>query len=168
MSALKNKTTSSNLSQFREKNSLLFFFNYNHINTQEWRTIKSELSKTNKIKSKVVKTKIAHNVVKQTSVCNPFLDLFQGPTFLLGTTSPQEWQQVSHIIEKQKKLVFVGGFYQGQPFNHLDLSVISKGEERVHTELYSFFQLYLYTCTLQSCLIPLYSLLKEYSFLNSQ
>ena len=55
MSALKNKIISHNIYNFLEVNLLVFFFNYNHISIEEWRIIKSELAKIEKVSTLVVK-----------------------------------------------------------------------------------------------------------------
>ena len=173
MSALKKKIFSHNISNFLEKNLLVFFFNYNHITIQEWRAIKNQLSKVKKVSKIVVKNQIANNVIKKKGgKCNkcdtaqPFeklSTLFQGPTFLIGMNSPQECEKSFNIIKKQKKLIFVGGLYQGQYISHLDLSSILKGEKQVYTDLINVFQSSLYTCVISTYLIPLYSLLRSYS-----
>ena len=175
MSALKKKITSHSISKFLEKNLLVFFFNYNHINTQEWRVIKNQLSKIKKVKKIVVKNQIANNVIKEKGKCDhnktqPFeklKPLFQGPTFLIGMSSPQECEILFNVIKKHKKLIFVGGLYQGQYINHLHLSSILKGEKQVYTDLINIFQSSLYTCVISTYFLPLYSLLKSYSFQNS-
>ena len=175
MSALKKKITSHNTSQFLEENLLVFFFNYNHINIQEWRAIKTQLSKIKRVSKRVVKNQIANNVIKKKSVLNNKTscvgrlgNLFQGPTFMIGMTTPQECEIFFNIIKKQKKLIFVGGIYQGQLINHLDLSSILKGEKVVYANLIRVFQSSLYTCVITTYLIPLLSLLRSYSFQSSQ
>ena len=174
MSALKKKIKSHSISKFLEKNLLVFFFNYNHINIQEWRIIRNQLSKIKNVNKIVVKNQIANNVIKKKSgtvnkkeYALPFeklSTLFQGPTFLIGMSSPEECEVVFKIIKKQKKLIFVGGLYQGQYINHLDLSSILKGEKQVYTDLINLFQYSLYTCLISSYLTPLYSLLRKRSF----
>ena len=170
MSALKKKITSHSISKFLEKNLLVFFFNYNHLNIQEWRIIKNQLSKIKNVSKIVVKNQIANNVIKKksgTDEAQPFeklSTLFQGPTFLIGMTSPEECEILFNIIKKQKKLIFVGGLYQGQYINHLDLSSILKGEKKVYTDLINVFQYTLSTCLISTYFTPLYSLLRKASF----
>ena len=65
MSALKNKIISHNIYNFLEVNLLVFFFNYNHISIEEWRIIKSELAKIEKVSTLVVKNQIANTVTKK-------------------------------------------------------------------------------------------------------
>ena len=175
MSALKKKITSSNTSQFLEENLLVFFFNYNHINIQEWRAIKTQLSKIKSVSKRVVKNQIARDVIKKKSVTGNKTEsvgklrtLFQGPTFMIGMTSPQECEIFFNIIRKQKKLIFVGGLYQGQLISHLDLSSILEGEKLVYANLIRVFQSSLYGCVMTTYLMPLYSLLKSYSFQDLQ
>ena len=178
MSALKKRITINNTSQFLEENLLVFFFNYNHINIQEWRAIKTQLSKIKRVTSRVVKNQIANNVIKKkkstsvlsnkTSCVGKLQTLFQGPLFMIGMTTPQECEIFFNIIKKQKKLIFVGGLYQGQLINHLDLSLILKGEKLVYANLIRVFQSSLYTCVMTTYLIPLLSLLSNYSFQSSQ
>ena len=170
MPHLKKKITSHNTKQFLEENLLVFFFNYNHINIQEWRLIKTELSKIKRVSKRVVKNQIATNVIKKKSVTSNKTEplqklstLFQGPTFMIGMTSPQECEIFFNIIKKQKKLIFVGGLYQGQLINHLDLSSVLKGEKLVYADLIRVFQSSLYTCVITTYLIPLLSLLKTYT-----
>lgn len=166
MSALKKKTMSHDLSQFLEKNQILFFFNYNHIKIQEWRVIKSQLSGIKRVKSKVVKNQIANTAIKKKDLKDRFTTLstlFQGPTFLVGMSSPQDCEQVLYVVTKQKNLNLVGGFYQGQYINHLGLSPILKGEKRVHRELTNLFQSILYTCLIPTQKSVLCSLLRSYS-----
>lgn len=173
MSALKKKITSHNVSNFLEKNLLVFFFNHNHINIQEWRVIKNQLSPLERVSKIVVKNQIGNNVVRKKSGTGnihneeqPFSKLstlFQGPTFLVGTSSPHLCEPLFNITKKQKKLIFVGGLYQGQYINHLDLLSILKGEKLVYTNLISLFQSSLYTCIISTYLMPLYSLLRSYS-----
>lgn len=173
MSALKKKITSHSISKFLEKNLLVFFFNYNHINIQEWQVTKNQLSKIKNVSKIVVKNQIANNVIKKKSGTSNQCDkakpfeklstLFQGPTFLIGINSPEECEILFNIIKKQKKLIFVGGLYQGQYINHLDLFSILKGEKRVYTNLINLFQYSLYSCLISTYLTPLYSYLKKAS-----
>jgi len=65
MSALKNKIISHNIQNFLEVNLLVLFFNYNHISIEEWRIIKSELAKIEKVSTLVVKNQIANTVIKK-------------------------------------------------------------------------------------------------------
>lgn len=68
----------------------------------------------------VVKNQIANNVIKKKSgtvnkkeYALPFeklSTLFQGPTFLIGMSSPEDCEVVFNIIKKQKKLgVYIRG-----------------------------------------------------------
>ena len=170
MSALKNKITSRNTSQFLEENRLVFFFNYNHISTKEWRVIKTQLSKTPQVVIRVVKNQIATNVISKKSITSnkgctllKLKTLFQGPLFMIGMKDPQECEIFFNIIRKQKKLQFVGGLYQGQLINHLDLSSILKGSECVYANLISVFHTSLYRCVITNCLIAFMFLLKNWT-----
>jgi len=69
MSALKKKLISHNISNFLEKNLLVFFFNYNHINTEEWHVIKNQLSKIKQVNTLVVKNRIGKNVIRKKNSC---------------------------------------------------------------------------------------------------
>ena len=163
MSALKKKIRSHSISNFLEKNLLLFFFNYNHVTIQEWRVIKNHFSKIKNVSKVVVKNQIADNVIKKKTI-KPFeklSTLFQGPTLLIGMNSPEECEILFNIIKKHKKLIFVGGLYQGQYINHLDLPSILKGEIRVYTNLINLFQSSLCTCLISTYFSPLYSLLRK-------
>jgi len=76
MSALKKKIISHNISNFREGNLLVFFFNHNHITIEEWRIIKSELSKIIQVNTLYVKNQIANKVIiksESQQACIPFL-----------------------------------------------------------------------------------------------
>lgn len=171
MSALKKKIISHNISKFLEDNLLVFFFNYNHITIEEWRTIKNQLSKVKKVNTKVIKNQIANNVIKNRSVCerdnrtkqfDKLSTLFQGPTFIIGITSTQECKDVFNIIKKQKKLIFIGGLYQGQLVNHLDVEYLLKVEKLAYANLISTLQYSLYLTPITTNLIQFYYLLKRY------
>ena len=133
MSALKKKITDHTTRQFLDENLLVFFFNYNHINIQEWRIIKTQLSKTNYDTCRVVKNQIATSVIKKkcreihkTEQIEKLRTLLQGPLFVVGMKAPQEFEIFFNIIKKHSKLIFVGGLYQGQLISHLDLYSILK------------------------------------------
>ena len=177
MSALKKKITDHTPSQLQQENLLGFIINKTKMNPQKWRIIKTQLAKT---KVRVVKNQIATSVIKKRSVrsnktdlilaaqdCLPFqklTTLFQGPLFMIGMSAPQECEIFFNIIKKQRKLVFVGGLYQGQLISHLDLPSILKGERQVFANLIRVFQSSLYTCAITDCLTLFLSLLKSYSF----
>ena len=64
MSALKKNIISHNISLFLENNLLVFFFNYNHMSTEEWRALKNQFSNIEKVYTLVVKNKIASKIIK--------------------------------------------------------------------------------------------------------
>ena len=172
MSALKKKLISHNISNFLEKNLLVFFFNYNHLNTEEWQVIKNQLSKIKQVNTLVVKNRIGNNVIRKQSSCKKEEDqrdkieklstLFQGPTFLIGISSSQECEPVFTIIKKQKKCVFVGGLYQGQLINHLDVKYLLKVEKVAYTDLVSTLQSTLCLTPIITNRVQLFYLLKFY------
>ena len=65
MSALKKRIISHNVSRFLKENLLVLFFNYNHINTEEWHSLKKELSFIKGVESLVVKNRIAKSVINK-------------------------------------------------------------------------------------------------------
>lgn len=65
MSALKKKIIFHNISFFLENNPLLFFFNYNHMSTEEWRILKNQFSKIEKVNTLVVKNKIGNKIIEK-------------------------------------------------------------------------------------------------------
>ena len=169
MSALKKKYISHNISRFLKENLLLLFFNYNHINTEEWRFIKRELSKINRVDALVVKNRIAKSVISREKGCKKqeksvekLSTLFQGPTFIIGISSPQECGPVFNILNTQKKCVFVGGLYQGKYINHLDVKYLLKVEKVAYTNLCSTLQSLLYLTPITTKTSSLYYLLKFY------
>ena len=182
MSALKKRLVSHNISRFLKENLLVLFFNYNHINTEEWRLIKNQLSSIKRkgyVDALVVKNRIAKSVIsrdyhekgdsrkdtgfnKNNSEIEKLSTLFQGPTFLIGLKSPQECEPVFNIIKKQKKCIFVGGLYQGQLINHLDVKYLLKVEKRAYTDLVSTLQSTLYLTPITTNSVQLYYLLECY------
>jgi len=171
MSALKKKLISHNISKFLEKNLLVFFFNYNHINTEEWHVIKNQLSKIKKVNTLRVKNRIGKNVIIKNSCkkedenrdkIEKLSTLFQGPTFLIGIPSSQECEPVFSVIKKQKKCIFVGGLYQGQLINHLDVKYLLKVEKVAYTNLISTLQSTLHLNPITTNTVQLYYLLKCY------
>ena len=179
MSALKKRIISYNVSRFLKENLLVLFFNYNHINTEEWHSLKKELSFIKGVESLVVKNRIAKSVInkekentegirnkKDSLLYNKEEEklsyLFQGPTFLIGIHSPQECEPVFNIIKKQKKCVFVGGLYQGQYINHLDYEYLLKVEKGAYTNLVSTLQSLLHLIPITRSSVQLYYLLNYY------
>lgn len=179
MSALKKKIILQNIYQFLDKKQGVLFFNYNHINTQEWLIIKNQLSKVKQVDTLVVKNRIGNHVITkkeqslkerkqkgeqvQTGLCMEKLStLFQGPTFLIGINSPQEYEPVFSIIKKQKKCIFVGGLYQGQLVNHLDVEYLLKVEKSAYTNFIKALQSLLYLTPITTNRVQLYYLLKKY------
>ncbi len=172
MSALKKKIIYHNISNFLQKNLLVFFFNYNHINTEEWGVIKNQLSKITRVDTLVVKNRIGKKVIRKKNTfkkCDQEIDkieklstLFQGPTFLIGIASSQDCEAVFSVINKQKKCLFVGGLYQGQLINHLDVKYLLKVEKVAYTDLISTLQYPLYLTPITTNRVQLYYLLKCY------
>ena len=169
MSALKKKLIFHNISTFLEKNLLVFFFNYNHINTEEWHVIKNQLSKIKQVNTLRVKNRIGKNVIRKKNGCkkqdeniDKIETLFQGPTFLIGIPSSQECEPVFSVIKKQKKCIFVGGLYQGQLINHLDVKYLLKVEKVAYTNLISTLQSTLNLTPITANRVQLYHLLKCY------
>jgi len=172
MSALKKKIIYHNISNFLEKNLLVFFFNYNHINTEEWGVIKNQLSKRTPVDTLVVKNRIGKKVIRKKNTfkkCEREIDkieklstLFQGPTFLIGIASSQGCEAVFSVLNKQKKCIFVGGLYMGQLINHLDIKYLLKVEKVAYTDLISTLQYPLYLTPITTNRVQLYYLLKSY------
>ena len=178
MSALKKTIISINIFYFLKNNLLVFFFNYNHMSIEEWRFLKNQFSKLNKVHTLVVKNKIGNRVVKEYSEKNtklPFSQdtkkgetlekvytLFQGPTFLIGINSPEQSKQIFSILKQQKKLLFVGGLYQNKQINHLDLDHLLQLEKTVYTSLINTVQSSEYLSLLNTHKNSLYYLLKCY------
>lgn len=172
MSALKKNIIFHNISLFLEKNLLVFFFNYNHINTEEWSVIKNELSKIKRVDTLVVKNRIGKKVIRKKNSCKKrdqeidkiekLSTLFQGPTFLIGINSSQECEPVFSVIKKQKKCIFVGGLYMGIDINILDVKYLLKYEKRAYTDLVSTLQSPLYISPILTNRVQLYYLLKKY------
>ena len=169
MSALKKRLVSHNISRFLKENLLVLFFNYNHINTEEWRLIKNQLSKIKTVDALVVKNRIAKSVISREKGCKKkesgiekLSVLFQGPTFLIGIKSPQECERVFNIINPQKKCIFVGGLYQGKLINHLDVKYLLKVEKVAYTNLCSTLQSLLYLTPITTSSVQLYYLLNNY------
>ena len=167
MSALKKKYIFHNISTFLEENLLVFFFNYNHIYIEEWRIIKNELSKIKRVNTLVVKNQIGNNVIKKntgnkTKQFEKLSTLFQGPTFLIGISCSEECIQVFNSIKKQQKLIFVGGLYQSQLINHLDVKYLLKVENRANTSLITFLQSTLYLTPITTNFLQFLFLLKCY------
>ena len=188
MSALKNKIISHNIHNFLEVNLLVLFFNYNHISIEEWRIIKSELAKIEKVSTLVVKNQIANTVIKKskqyftkdkkestyigskkkeefegsdtTQGMQKLSTLFQGPTFLMGITSLEKCNQVFDLTKKHKKLIFVGGLYQEQTINHLDLDYLLKVHKFVYPTLLSNIQYSLHFPVITTPLVLLCNLLE--------
>lgn len=167
MSALKKRLISHNISRFLKENLLVLFFNYNHINTEEWRLIKNQLSKIKVVDALVVKNRIAKSVIRREKGCKKkeseikkLSTLFQGPTFLIGINSPQECGRVFNILNIQKKFIFVGGLYQGKLINHLDVKYLLKVEKVAFTNLCSTLQYLLYSTSITTSSVQLYYLLK--------
>ena len=172
MSALKKNLIFHNISNFLKKNLLVFFFNYNHINTEEWHVIKNQLSKIKQVNTLKVKNRIGKNVIRKKNSCKKegekidkikkLSTLFQGPTFLIGITSSQECEPVFDVIKKQKKCIFVGGLYQGQLMNHLDVKYLLKVEKVAYTNLIFTLQSTLHLTPITTNRVQLYYLLKCY------
>ena len=282
MSALKKKVISHNISSFLENNLLVFFFNYNHMSTEEWRVLKNQFSKigkVNTVNTLVAKNKIGNKIIKKNSendsfshrqiedllqvdpqdrsksltkgqdtvtdkspICKPkvmlegsvsrdvrdvkdvsykskmkhrfqhslrecqmsglcemsqkvtpniitmftgktekrvcndntlyspntengfenIYTLFQGPTFLIGINVPEQSKEVLHTIKKEKKLIFVGGFYQKKQITHLDLDYLLKLEKGINAYLINTLQYLLYLAPLTTQSVNLYYLLKCY------
>nr|QES94779.1 ribosomal protein L10 [Trebouxia lynnae] len=181
MSALKKKIISQNIYEFLEKKQKVLFFNYTHINTQEWHSIKNQFSKVKQVETLVVKNRIGNHVLRKNKksekqkeqkgeqvqtgkrlYIEKLSTLFQGPTFLIGIDSPQECEPVFSIIKKQKKCIFVGGLYQGQLVNHLDVEYLLKVEKSAYTNFISTLQSVLYLTPITTNRVQLYYLLKKY------
>ena len=169
MSALKKKYIFHNISRFLEENLLVLFFNYNHINTEEWHLIKQQFSKIKQVNTLVVKNRIANNVIKKkekgekkTESIEKLSTLFQGPCFLIGMLSPEKCEKVLSVIKKQKKCIFVGALYRGQLMNHLDVSYLLKVEKVAYANLVSTLQHSLSLTPITTNYVQLYYLLKCY------
>ena len=181
MSALKNKIISHNISTFLEVHLLLFFFNYNHMSIEEWRIIKSELGQIEKYKYKFFKNQISNNFIKKSKQTftsfsidkkqnndkkkpefEKLSTLFQTPTFLMGINSLEKCKQVFDLTKKHKKLIFVGGIYQNQIINHLDLDYLLKVQEFAYPTLLSNLQYNLELSPVTNTLIRLCHLLEFY------
>lgn len=226
MVILKKQILNYKIQSIIAHNPFLIFFQFNNVNTKEWRLIKSKLSKITNTPILVVKNKIVHkifsctdksfsisqqtdwrcetnsqgaqqsstttevtkgnfkpvkfftknkqqatanlnklnnilndNLVAETpDVCLASLEknnftnrqtkfvyksnltkfpktVFQGPTLMLGFVSLKQLQDIYEILNETPNFMFVGGLFQNQIINHLDLDKIVKLDSFVYENL---------------------------------
>lgn len=135
MSALKKKVICDKISTFRERNQLLLFFNYNHINIQSWYNLKENVKRVVdpfiEVDFLVVKNQINVNP-KSTSYCLSLsllpvpltpdtktdTDPFQGPTILMGL-SIHNLIQETRLCEEKEICIPTGLCIERSPCNYL-------------------------------------------------
>ena len=130
----------------------------------------SQLKNTEKVKSQI-KTLFTENcdlqteskkyklcgskVVKKNSFFSKCYSLLQGPTLLIGCKSIKQMFYFTQLLNKRNNFLLLGGFYQKQVINHIDVHRLVHLEHQIYEKLLQ---------KMQNPLHPIILLKKQFHF----
>jgi len=87
----------------------------------------------------VLKNTLIENILAQnyTEEQNKISSIFQGPCFALGLSNSSQIQDILKLTNKIPPIFLLGGIYENQPLNHLDISKILELDLSVYPKLIS-------------------------------
>jgi ribosomal protein L10 len=131
---------------------IILCFHYNNKDIENWHYIKKKLSKIENIKSSVFHNKIAHTIQTKNSLCiqqdkfeysnrEKLLNLFQGPTFVIGCNKLEDIIKIKNLFINFSNLLFIGGFYKNQPLSYYTLNKLIKLDQSTVLNLINILNL---------------------------
>lgn len=106
-----------------EKYSIILFFQHNNCTVADWSKLKSNVTQFDNTKIYIIKNSIVQKILLNDNVYSEkeIKNLFQGPNFLIGCNNLDQVDYVFKLIQSNSNIIFLGGFYENQIINHLDL-----------------------------------------------
>lgn len=116
-----------------EKYPIILFFQHNNLSVTDWSILRTNISKITNTKILITKNSIVEKILidshqnKNFSISkNKFMGtkiktLFQGPNFIIGCYNLDQVDLINKCIKNTSNIIFVGGLFEKQIINHLDL-----------------------------------------------
>ena len=144
---------------FLQTYPIILFFQHNNLSVNQWLNLRiqlknlqvaktTELGKIEECKTLieqssnetdilVLKNTLIENLLIQEKFSNihKFTSLFQGPCFALGFSNSSQISDILKITKQTTPIFLLGGIYNNQLVNHLDISTILQLDEKVHEVL---------------------------------
>jgi ribosomal protein L10 len=119
------------LSRGMSESPLLLILQHNNLNRTEWSQLKTQLKKIQNTRLSLVKNKLVETFLHSKDahtphhVSQPVGHLFQGPCCIVGLRDLQDFALVWNVLKSTRGILFVGGVFHGQVFNHLDIEKVA-------------------------------------------
>jgi ribosomal protein L10 len=132
---------------FLQAYPIIWFFQHNNLSVKEWLDLRIQLKNlqvdkatdqpTNLADILVLKNTLIENLLIQEKLSNihHFTSLFQGPCFALGFSNSSQISDILKITKQTTSIFLLGGIYNNQFVNHLDIFKILQLDEKVHEVL---------------------------------
>jgi ribosomal protein L10 len=115
----------------------ILFFQHNNLSVSQWFRLRTQLKTIENVNLLLLKNTLIDNVLAQENVSTPAL--FQGPCFALGFSNSSRFPDIVKITRQEPTIVLVGGLFDNQFLNHLDIAKIVELDNRVHETLLTNF-----------------------------
>ena len=108
----------------------ILFFQHNNLSVYQWFRLRTQLKTMENANLLLLKNTLIDNVLAEENVTNP--SLFQGPCFALGFSNSSQFSEIIKITRQESTIVLIGGLFDNQFLNHLDIAKILKLDTQVH------------------------------------
>lgn len=135
----KKSITFLKIENFLNTHPIILFFQHNNLSVKQWLDFRIQLKNFENIDILVLKNTLIENLLAQLSTHekNKLASLFQGPCFALGLSNSSQIQDVLKVINKKPTVFLLGGIFENQPLNHLDISKILELNFNVYPQFIS-------------------------------
>ena len=133
---------------FLQTYPIILFFQHNNLSVNQWLNLRIQLKNLQVVKTTelgkiqetdilVLKNTLIENLLIQEKFSNihEFTSLFQGPCFALGFSNSSQISDILKITKQTTPIFLLGGIYNNQLVNHLDIKKILQLDEKVHEVL---------------------------------
>lgn len=136
--------------KFLEAYPIILFFQHNNLSIKQWLGLRIKLKNFQGIENDFLKG-IENNFLKgsdllvlkntliesllhqhQFSNLENFTSLFQGPCFALGFSDFSQIQNILKTTKQTTSVILIGGIYNNQLLDHLDIAKMLELDEKVH------------------------------------
>lgn len=123
--------------KFLQTYPTILFFQHNNLSVKQWLDFGIQLKSFQDTGLLVLKNTLIENLLVQQKYSNKdnFISLFQGPCFALGFSNISQIKDILKITKQTTPIFLLGGIYNNQLINHLDISKILQLDEKVHEVL---------------------------------
>ena len=122
---------------FLQTYPIILFFQHNNLSVKQWLDLGIQLKNFQDTDILVLKNTLIENLLAEQKYSNRdnFVSIFQGPCFALGFSNLSQIKDILKITNQITPIFLLGGIYNNQLINHLDISKLLQLDEKVHEVL---------------------------------